>query len=197
MQPKYLKRSLSVVFTIIVWSMSLDVAMAHGGVAVEIDTCRIPVSGHWVHFTAYTPMTTADTEYCGEIPDVGMTNIVFDYESKALRKMTVEFEITKEPEGSVVFHQNATTLKTGTFMIPVDFTAHGAGDYLAHVTLINEGTKVDAHSAFKVGTGGSAVGNINGSTILMVGGAALVAIYLFWPGLRQKVEGKKASKRTA
>ncbi|MGH8498574.1 MAG: hypothetical protein ACRERV_07195, partial [Methylococcales bacterium] len=126
MQPKYLKRWLTVVFTMIVWSMSANTARAHGGVAIEIDTCRIPVSGHWVHFTAYTPMTSADTEYCGEIPDVGLTNIVFDYESKALRKMTVEFEITKEPEGTVVFHQDATTMKTGTFNIPIDFTQHGA-----------------------------------------------------------------------
>ncbi len=195
MQPKYLKRWLIVVSTMIVWSMSANTAWAHGGVAIDIDTCRIPVSGHWVHFTAYTPMTTADTEFCGEIPDVGLTNIVFDYESKALRKMTVLFEITKEPEGAVIFHQDATTIKTGTINIPVDFTQHGAGDYLAHVTLINEGTKVDAHSAFKVGTGGS--GNINTSTYLLVGVAALVSIYLFWPGLREKVEGKKARKRTA
>ncbi len=195
MQPNYLKRWFLVVSTIIAWSMSANIAWAHGGVAIEIDTCRIPVAGHWVHFTAYTPMTSADTEYCGEIPDVGMTNVVFDYETKALRKMTVEFEITKEPEGTVIFHQDATTMKTGTFNIPIDFTPHGAGDYLAHVTLINEGTKVDAHSAFKVGTGSG--GNINTSTYLIVGGVTLVAIYLFWPGLRQKVERKKTGDTTA
>ncbi|MGH8547654.1 MAG: hypothetical protein ACRERU_03445 [Methylococcales bacterium] len=182
---------------LIAWSMFANKAWAHGGVAIEIDTCRIPVAGHWVHFTAYTPTFTADTEYCGEIPDVGMTNVVFDYESKALRKMTVEFEITKEPEGTVVFHQDATTMKTGTFNIPIDFTQHGAGDYLAHVTLINEGTKVDAHSAFKVGSGGGAVGSINTSTYLMIGVAALIAIYLFWPGLRQRVERKKTGGSTA
>ncbi|MCI0666589.1 MAG: DUF3324 domain-containing protein [Methylococcaceae bacterium] len=176
--------------------MSWSTAWSHGGVAIEIDTCRIPVAGHWVHFTAYTPMTSADTEYCSEIPDVGFTNVVFDYESKALRKMTVEFEITKEPEGTRIFHQDPTTMKAGTFNIPIDFTPHGPGDYLAHVTLINEGTKVDAHSAFKVGTGGSGIGSINTSTYLMVGAAALVAIYLFWPGLRQKVQRKKTGKTT-
>lgn len=190
MQSKYLKRWLLILIATAAWSASWNTAWAHGGVAIEIDTCRIPVAGHWVHFTAYTPMTTADTEYCGEIPDVGLTNIVFDYESKALRKMTVEFEITKEPEGTVVFHQDATTMKAGTFNIPIDFTQHGAGDYLAHVTLINEGTKVDAHSAFKVGTGGSGAGGIDASTYLMVGIAGLVAVYLFWPGLRQKIDGK-------
>ena len=195
MQPNYLNRWFLKISTMIALVISTNVVWAHGGVAVDIDTCRIPVSGHWVHFTAYTPATTADTEYCGEIPDVGLTNIVFDYESKALRKMTVEFEITKEPEGTVIFHQDATTLKSGTFNIPVDFTQYGDGDYLAHVTLINEGTKVDAHAAFKVGTGSS--GNINTSTFLIIGGVALVAIYLFWPGLRQKVEGKKTGDTTA
>ncbi|MGR9106460.1 MAG: hypothetical protein ACU843_05960 [Gammaproteobacteria bacterium] len=195
MQPKNLKRLLLIVSTMIAWSMSTNTVWAHGGVAVEIDTCRIPVSGHWVHFTAYTPTTSADTEYCTDIPDVAMTNIVFDYESKALRKMTVQFEITKEPEGAVIYHQDATTMKSGTFNIPIDFTQHGAGSYLAHVTLINEGDKVDAHAAFKVGTGGS--GNINLSTYLMLGVGALVAIYFFWPGLRQKVEGRKTGDTTA
>lgn len=194
MQPNYLTRWFLKVSTMIALAISTNVVWAHGGVAVEIDTCRIPVSGHWVHFTAYTPMTTADTEYCGEIPDVGLTNIVFDYESKALRKMTVEFEITKEPEGKVIFHQDATTLKSGTFNIPVDFTQYGSGDYLAHVTLINEGTKVDAHAAFKVGTGSG--GNIDTSTYLIIGAVTLIAIYLFWPGLREKVEGKNTGDTT-
>jgi hypothetical protein len=191
-----MKRWLLVLSAVIASSISWNTAWAHGGVAIEIDTCRIPVAGHWVHFTAYTPMTTADTEYCGEIPDVGMTNVVFDYESKALRKMTVEFEITKEPEGAVVFHQDATTMKTGTFNIPIDFTQTGAGDYLAHVTLINEGTKVDAHAAFTVGSGGGAA-NINASTYLIIGAVTLIAIYLFWPGLRQRVERKKTGDTTA
>ena len=195
MQPKYMKRWLLAITTMIAWVMSTGTVWAHGGVAVDIDTCRIPVSGHWVHFTAYTPMTSADTEYCGSIPDVGLTNIVFDYESKALRKMTVEFEITKEPEGSVIFHQDATTMKSGTFNIPIDFTQYGSGDYLAHVTLINEGTKVDAHAAFTVGTGNA--GNINMSTYLIIGAVSLVAIYLFWPGLRQKIEGKRTGDTTA
>lgn len=195
MQSRYLKRWLIVVSTMIAWSMIGNPARAHGGVAIDIDTCRIPVAGHWVHFTAYTPMTTADKEFCNDIPDVGLTNVVFDYETKALRKMTVEFEITKEPEGTVIFHQDATTMKTGTFDIQIDFTQHGAGNYLAHVTLINEGSKVDAHSAFTVGLGGT--GNINTSTYLIIGAVALIAIYLFWPGLRQRVEGKKIRKTVA
>lgn len=192
---KNLKRTLMAVAMIIGGPMSATSAWAHGGVAVEIDTCRIPVAGHWVHFTAYTPMTTADTEYCGDIPDVGLTNIVFDYEGNALRKMTVEFEITKEPEGTVIFHQDARTLKSGTFNIPVDFTQYGAGDYLAHVTLINEGTKVDAHAAFQVGTGAGT--GINSSTMIMLLVVSLVAIYFFWPGLREKVEGKKGGGASA
>lgn len=195
MQPNIMKRWLLAVFTMIGLSIPVSPVWAHGGVAIDIDTCRIPVSGHWVHFTAYTPAVTADTEYCNDIPDVALTNIVFDYESKALRKMTVEFEITKEPEGDVIFHQDARTLKTGTFNIPIDFTQYGEGDYLAHVTLINEGTKVDAHSAFAVGTGRT--GGIDTSTYLIIGAIALVAIYLFWPGLREKVEGKKSSDSTA
>ncbi len=186
---KQFKRTLLVMLTTVAFLIPASPVWAHGGVAVDFDTCRIPVSGHWVHFTAYTPTKTADTEFCGDIPDVALTNIVFDYESKALRKMTVEFEITKEPEGSVIYHADAQTLKSGTLNIPIDFNQHGAGDYLAHITLINEGTKVDAHAAFTVGSGAGT--GISTSSMLMMSGAALVAIYLFWPGLREKVEGKK------
>jgi len=163
--------------------------MAHGGVAIDLETCRIEVDGHWVHFTTYTPTTTADTQYCKDIPDVGLTNIVFNYQGKALRRMTVDFEITKEPEGDTIFKKQGVTVKTGTLNLPVDFTATGDGKYLAHVTLHNEGKTIDAHNNFVVGSGSYASG-IDTSTFVMLIAVGGVAFYLFWPGMRQKVQGK-------
>lgn len=110
--------------------------------------CRVEVGTHLVLFTAYQPQFTGTTPYCSDIPELGKTAIVFDYESKPLRNMTVEFEITKEPGKTRVFYQPPEIHPTGTFTRDVNFTE--AGDYIAHVTLVNEGQKYDAHVPFSV-----------------------------------------------
>lgn len=133
--------------------LPVSTVWAHGGVSVEIDSCRIPIGDQWVHFTGYTPTFTADTEYCNAIPDIGQTNLVFDYEGKLLRAMTVEFEITKEPEGTRIYYQEPKTHETGTINAPINFSQYGSGKYLAHVTLVNEGKTIDAHLPFTVGQG--------------------------------------------
>lgn len=110
--------------------------------------CRVEVGTHLVLFTAYQPQYSGTTPYCSDIPELGKTAVVFDYEGKALRNMTVEFEITKEPDGTRIFYQPPEAHPTGTFTRDVDFTQ--AGDYIAHVTLVHEGQKYDAHVPFSV-----------------------------------------------
>ncbi|MCH9697461.1 MAG: hypothetical protein K0U68_05080 [Gammaproteobacteria bacterium] len=125
--------------------------LAHGGGAVEFDDCRIPIIGQWVHFTAYTPRLTGDAEFCNVIPRLGLTTLVFDYEQKPLRKMLVEFEITKEPGGKRVFYQEPTIHKTGSMNAAVNFSEFGMGEYLVHVTLLLANQKIDAHLPFSIG----------------------------------------------
>lgn len=148
---------------------------AHGGASVEADKCRINVGPHLVHFTAYQPQLTGTTEYCNTIPELGNTVIVFDYEGKALRNMTVEFEVTKEPEGTRIFHKEPGTAPTGTINTAINFTE--PGNYLAHVTLVNEGQKVDAHVPFAVG---SAKGAVSSTTIFVILAVLLAAGYIFY-----------------
>ncbi|MGH8497388.1 MAG: hypothetical protein ACRERV_01035 [Methylococcales bacterium] len=160
----------------------------HGGASVKIDSCRIPVAGNnWVHFTAYTPTFTADTEYCNSIPQAGPTNLVFDYENKQLRAITVQFEITKEPEGERVYFQPAQTRKTGTVNAAIDFGRFGEGDYLTHVTLVIEGKQIDAHLPFSVG-GASGV-SIAGFTIALVTILGLLVVFFRVPALRGRLAG--------
>ena len=96
-------------------------------------------------------MLTAGKGYCKIIPKVGLTNLVFDYEGEKLRHVSVEFEITKEPEGSRVFYQEPRQISTGTVNGVVDFGKFGPGNYLAHVTLVDKGNKLDKHLPFSVG----------------------------------------------
>jgi hypothetical protein len=162
-------------------------AWAHGGASVDTDQCRIFVGPHLVHFTAYQPQLTGSTEFCGEIPEVGQTVMVFDYEGKALRNMTVEVEFTKEPEGTRIAYLPPATHVSGTFNTSYNFTE--GGKYLAHVTLINEGTKIDAHVPFKVGTAKNEVSSSTKVIIATVLASVLYLVYLSSAPFKAFVDG--------
>lgn len=125
-------------------------AYAHRGASDEIDACNILVSHERVHFTAYTP-TFSSKEYCQSIPHLGATNLVFDYGGKSLRNLTVEFEVTKEPEGTRVFYLEPTKIKSGTVNGTVDFNKFGAGHYLVHVAIVHKDKSIDNHIPLSVG----------------------------------------------
>lgn len=168
--------------------------MAHGGASVDTDQCRVQVGSHLVHFTAYQPQLTGTTEYCNNIPELGQSTIVFDYEGKALRNMTVEFEITKEPEGTRFFYAPPATHSNGTFNQNLNFT--DAGKYLVHVTLVNEGQKVDAHIPFTVGRGQA---GIQTSTIVVVLTLLVAVLYIFYlsnAGFKGLVDGLLKKKES-
>ncbi|WP_428356663.1 hypothetical protein [Methyloprofundus sp.] len=126
-------------------------ANAHRGAKGEVDTCRISVGTEVIHFSAYTPALSGGKSYCHIIPDVGLTDLVIDYEGKKLRHTTVEFEVTKEPEGSRVYYHNPEQITKGTVDAKVDFRKYGKGDYLLHVTVLNQGETIDSHLPFSVG----------------------------------------------
>ena len=162
-------------------------AWAHGGASVDTDQCRIFVGPHLVHFTAYQPQLTGSTEFCGEIPDLGTTIMVFDYEGKALRNMTVEVEFTKEPEGTRIAYIPPSTHSSGTFNTSYNFTE--PGKYLAHVTLINEGQKIDAHVPFKIGTAKNQISSSTWIYIITVLVAVLYILYLSSAPFKSLIDG--------
>jgi hypothetical protein len=167
---------------------------AHGGASVDTDQCRIFVGPHLVHFTAYQPQLTGSTEFCGEIPDVGPTTMVFDYEGKALRNMTVEVEFTKEPEGTRIAYLPPATHSSGTFNTTYNFTE--PGKYLAHVTLINEGQKIDAHVPFKIGTAKNEISSSTKIYVVTIGAALFYLAYLSSAPFKAFIDGlfkKKAA----
>jgi hypothetical protein len=140
------------VLTALILSLSFSApSYSHRGALDEIDVCRIRVGTEKIHFTAYTPTFTQSEGFCRFIPNVGMTNLIFDYEGKKLRDVSIEFEVTKEPEGTRIFYQEPQKAKTGSVKADIDFAKYGAGDYLAHVTIVHDGEKLDTHLPFVVG----------------------------------------------
>lgn len=144
------KTNLKLLFLLITFALSSPVS-AHRGAVGEIDTCRISVGTEVVHFSAYTPKESEGVSYCHTIPDRGLTHLVIDYEGKKLRDTTVEFEISKEPEGTRIYYQKPEKIKKGSINAQIDFSKYDAGQYLAHITIVNEGETLDSHLPFTVG----------------------------------------------
>ena len=110
--------------------------------------CRLQLDNHLVSFTAYQPQLTGNSPYCTEIPETGNISVVFDLEDKALRDIPVEFEITKEKDGSRIMYQPAAKMPTGVFNRTLNIT--DIGDYIARVSLVEDGKKHEARLKFHV-----------------------------------------------
>jgi hypothetical protein len=141
---------------------------AHRGPTNEVDPCNILVGHERVHFTAYTPTFGNNKDYCQIIPNLGKTNLVFDYQGKSLRDMTVEFEVTKEPEATRIFYQAPQKIKSGTFNGLVDFSQFGAGNYLVHVAIVHNGKSIDNHIPISVGQEKEPGNNLPMTSLLMI-----------------------------
>ena len=164
---------------------------AHGGAAgTDTDQCKFELEpNHWLHYTAYQPNAYPGDEFCGSLPDSGtLTQLVFDYQDVRYRNMAVEFEVTKEPEGTRVFFREAKKQKSGTVVLSLPNGVPEAGKYLIHITLHKDnGERLDAHMGFKAGTGAPAS---TGSMLmyLLIALAGLYVFYLSNEGFKNKVD---------
>ena len=168
---------------------------AHGGAAgTDTDQCKFELEpDHWIHYTAYQSVDYPGDEFCGSLPNLNSnTQLVFDYQDIRYRNMAVEFEVTKEPEGTRVFFQEAKKHKSGTVVLTLPNGVPEASKYLIHITL-HKGTgtgpndRLDAHMSFKAGTG---VPTSMG-TLLMYLLVALAGLYVFYlsnEGFKNKVD---------
>ena len=174
---------LGLVFSASLW--------AHGGAAgTDTDQCKFELEpDHWIHYTAYQPKAYPAEEFCGNIPDVNTeTQLVFDYQDMRYRKMAVEFEVTKEPEGTRVFFQPAQKHKSGTVNLDLPNGVPEVGKYLIHITLVpDQGERLDAHMSFQAGKGQQ----VSRNSILLYaffGFAGLYILYLSNAGFKRKVD---------
>jgi hypothetical protein len=164
---------------------------AHGGAAgTDTDQCKFELEpSHWIHYTAYQPKSYPAEEFCGKLPGSNTpTQLVFDYQDMRYRKMAVEFEVTKEPEGTRVFFLPSKKHSSGTVNLDLPNGVPEAGKYLIHITLVpDQGDRLDAHMSFTAGTGAPA-GKYTTYLYLLFAAAGLYGVYLFSPGFRDKVD---------
>lgn len=165
---------------------------AHGGAAgTDTDQCKFELEpGHWIHYTAYQPSAYPAEEFCGSLPGTDTrTQLVFDYQDPRYRDMSIEFEVTKEPEGTRVFFLPASKHKSGTVNLDLVSGVPDPGQYLIHITLVpDQGERLDAHMGFKAGTG-APVTKSNMFIYVFFAFVGLYALYLFNPSFKKMVEG--------
>jgi hypothetical protein len=171
-------------FSIAVW--------AHGGAAgTDTDQCKFELEpNHWIHYTAYQSKAYPGQDFCGSLPALNtLTQLVFDYQDMRYREMAVEFEVTKEPEGTRVFFQEAKKHKSGTVPLSLANGVAEKGKYLIHITLLKDnGERLDAHMGFTAGAGEATSSSAYGLYALFVL-AALYVFYLASAGFKRQVDG--------
>lgn len=164
---------------------------AHGGAAgTDTDQCKFELEpSHWIHYTAYQPKSYPAEEFCGKLPGMDTTTqLVFDYQDMRYRNMTVEFEVTKEPEGTRIFFLPAAKHKSGTVNLDLANGVPEAGKYLIHITLVpDQGERLDAHMSFTAG-GGQSVKNSSILLYVFFAAAGLYVLYLSSAGFKRKVD---------
>lgn len=164
---------------------------AHGGAAgTDTDQCKFELEPeHWIHYTAYQPIAFPAEDFCANIPSLDtMTLLVFDYQDVRYRSRAVEFEITKEPEGTRVFYQAAKKHKSGSVKLTLPKGLSEAGKYLIHITLLQgNGERLDAHMGFNVGAGqASSMKDLFMYALFLFAG--LYILYLSHAGFKNKVD---------
>lgn len=173
----------ALVFSTAIW--------AHGGAAgTDTDQCKFELEpNHWIHYTAYQPKAFPAQDFCGNIPSVNtLTQLVFDYQDMKYRDRSVEFEVTKEPEGTRVFFEAAKKHKSGTVVLSLPNGVAEVGKYLIHITLLQDtGERLDAHMSFIAGKGEKTSGT-SMLLYLLFAACGLYVVYLSSAGFKRTVD---------
>ena len=182
---------LGVFFSASVW--------AHGGAAgTDTDQCKFELQPtHWIHYTAYQPKAFPAEEFCGKLPGTNtLTQLVFDYQDMKYRNMLVEFEVTKEPEGTRVFFLPSAKHKKGSINLELPNGVPEEGQYLIHITLVpdtadtdnrTQGERLDVHMGFKAG-GGQQTSKNSMLLYAFFAFAGLYVLYLSNADFKRKVD---------
>lgn len=181
---KVLLGLLALLFSATVW--------AHGGAAgTDTDQCKFELEpNHWIHYTAYQPKAFPAKEFCGSLPSLNtLTQLVFDYQDMKYRDRAIEFEVTKEPEGTRVFFQEAAKHKSGTVVLSLPNGVAEKGKHLIHITLLQDGgERLDAHMSFTAGDG-EATSKETWGLYLLFFFCGLYVVYLSSPAFKNAVDG--------
>jgi hypothetical protein len=165
--------------------------VAGGGLVLEGDVCIIKIDFYSAHFTAYQPNTSANTQFCRNLPDAGETIFVLDYLHQSLKEVPVSFRIIRDVTGlgrfvklkhveaiddieqHTVFYQPPVVRTDASFKIEYDFIEEGAYIGVVSAGHPTNDTIYTAVFPFEVGGSGFA---FTVPLFLLLGGAAFFTV---------------------
>lgn len=170
-------------------------AVAHGGLSLDEDQCKLTIGPYSMHFTGYQPEATGPIEFCEDIPRVGHTVVVLDAVNKELRTMPIEVRIVRDTGDEsdlaaiTVLHLPAARYPSGSLTFEHTFGRPGKFVGIVSVTA-GDGNQIVSRFPFSVGTGASGMNKYLVAAALLVGATVLG---LYWKTMR----AKQASGRNA
>jgi hypothetical protein len=135
-----------------------QLALAHGGLSMDKDFCKLRVGRYVIHFVGYQPERSAEKEFCEDIPEIGRTIVVFDYVDQELRALPTEVRIIRDSgseenlEAITVLYMPPKIYPTGS--LHFEHTFKEPGKFVGLVTVADT-QKLVARFPFSVGSRGS------------------------------------------
>ena len=74
-------------------------ALAHGSVTPDADLCVIQIGYLRAHFKVYLPETYQHEDFCEDLPGIGSSIFVMEYEHDGLAKAPIDFRIIENVTG--------------------------------------------------------------------------------------------------
>lgn len=165
-------------------------ALAHGGLSMDEDRCKLRVGRYVIHFVGYQPDSpSGPREFCEDIPETGRTIVVLDFLNDELRDLPTEVRIVRDTASETdlnritVLHLPPTVYPSGSLNFELNFDAPGK-----FVGLVTVGGANNAVSRFPFSVGRSSRWLLLAITALLIGLAA-VALYRFALGRRSRATG--------
>ncbi len=185
-------------------------ARAHGGVVLDEDRCLINIGFLTAHFTVYQPETSANEEFCEDIPEVSASVFVMEYLHDFLREMPVDFRIIRDIndvgefarwedvqaiqdlEAATVFYQPPVIQSDGNYTAEYSFQEEGT--YIGVVTARHPDGERNYNAVFFFQVGGMEWGTLP----LFIGILVLLQLGYWlsnggWEKWRSKTTGDQAS----
>lgn len=76
-----------------------QLALAHGSVTPDADLCIIQIGYFKAHFKVYLPESHQHEDFCEDLPGIGNSIFVMEYEHDGLAKTPIDFRIIKNITG--------------------------------------------------------------------------------------------------
>ncbi len=183
-------------------------AFADGGGGGMGDFCRVRIGKFTLMFSAYQPHLTGDKKFCTEIPGLGKTNLVFDYESqegtaaigkkreldKLIKEMKLGVKVVREEDGKVIVEEPPKKMRGSLLETVADFDK--PGKYEIDLVLVDPAGKENKeHVELMVGVeSGAQLRTMIIAVVVLF--AVFYIAYLSVAGFREKVDAVLAKLKS-